>query len=52
LDGTTIHKWPGARIADLAINKEGTRMVAICHDDKLHIYDLITRKEEAYVKNI
>jgi hypothetical protein len=25
-------------------------MVAICHDNKLHIYDLITRKEEAYVK--
>lgn len=47
LDGTTIHKWPGARIADLAINKEGTRMVAICHDNKIHIYDLITKKEEA-----
>ncbi|CAG8522629.1 10420_t:CDS:10 [Funneliformis caledonium] len=47
LDGTIVHKWSGARIADLAINKEGTRMVAICHDNKLHIYDLETRKEEA-----
>lgn len=25
-------------------------MVAICHDNKIHIYDLITKKEEAYVK--
>ncbi|CAG8595998.1 14646_t:CDS:10 [Acaulospora morrowiae] len=47
LDGTIIDKWTGARIVDLAINKEGTKMVAICHDGKLHIYNLETKKEEA-----
>ncbi|KAF0462334.1 WD40 domain-containing protein [Gigaspora margarita] len=47
LDGTILYTWTGARIMDLAINKEGTRMVAICHDEKLHIYNIETRKEEA-----
>ncbi|RHZ47855.1 hypothetical protein Glove_566g10 [Diversispora epigaea] len=47
LDGTIVHKWNGARIMDLAINKDGTKMVAICHDGKLHIYNLETKKEEA-----
>jgi len=36
---------------DLAINKEGTRMVAICHSMKIHIYNLITKMEEEYVEN-
>ncbi|KAG9303962.1 hypothetical protein G9A89_005872 [Geosiphon pyriformis] len=47
LDGTVISKWSGARIMDLAINKEGTKMVAICPDKKIHIYDLLTKLEEA-----
>ncbi|CAG8603225.1 6203_t:CDS:2 [Racocetra fulgida] len=46
-NGTILYTWTGARIMDLAINKEGTRMVAICHDEKLHIYNIETKKEEA-----
>ncbi|CAG8589791.1 8173_t:CDS:10 [Paraglomus brasilianum] len=46
LDGHILHKWTGTRLMDLAINKEGTRMVAICHSMKIHIYNLITKMEE------
>jgi hypothetical protein len=49
LDGTVLYGWTGVRIMDLAINKDGTKMVAICPDKKIHIYDLISKKEEAYV---
>nr|CAG8577112.1 13882_t:CDS:10 [Entrophospora candida] len=47
LDGTVLYGWSGVRIMDLVINKDGTRMAAICHDKKIHIYDLISKKEEA-----
>ncbi|CAJ0634268.1 1067_t:CDS:10 [Entrophospora sp. SA101] len=42
-----LYGWSGVRIMDLVINKDGTRMAAICHDKKIHIYDLISKKEEA-----
>ncbi|CAG8731370.1 2324_t:CDS:2, partial [Ambispora leptoticha] len=47
LEGTILYKWHGPRIVDLAVNKEGTKMVAISTERKIHIYDLVSKMEEA-----
>jgi len=51
VDGSILHQWtPGPRIVDLAINTEGTKLVAICHEKKIHIYDLVRRVEEGIME--
>eukprot|EP00123_Amoebidium_parasiticum_P009863 comp19753_c0_seq1/m.23599 comp19753_c0_seq1/g.23599 ORF comp19753_c0_seq1/g.23599 comp19753_c0_seq1/m.23599 type:complete len:567 (-) comp19753_c0_seq1:281-1981(-) len=48
LDGTLLHTWTGARINDMAITSDGERMVAICHEKKIRIYDL-DGKHESFI---
>jgi WD repeat-containing protein 26 len=40
LAGTIIHQWSLDRIFDIAITPDGAKMVAICNDRKLHIYNI------------
>lgn len=49
LDGTVNDRWNGARVTDLAITEDGKRMVAICHEKKIRIYDLAKRLEVASI---
>ncbi|CAG8607407.1 3727_t:CDS:2 [Ambispora leptoticha] len=46
--GTILYKWHGPRIVDL--DKEGTRMVAISTEKKIHIYDLVSKIEETILE--
>ena len=45
MDGTILYRWVGARVTDLAITSDGTRMVTICHEKKIRIYHLIEKSE-------
>ncbi|ORX79866.1 WD40 repeat-like protein [Basidiobolus meristosporus CBS 931.73] len=47
IQGRVLHKWIGDRINGVAISKDGSRMVTICHERKIHLYDL-NRKMELY----
>ncbi|ORX90072.1 WD40 repeat-like protein [Basidiobolus meristosporus CBS 931.73] len=49
IHGHILHKWIGDRINGLAISNDGTRMVTICHDKKIHIYDMETRSEIDFI---
>lgn len=40
LAGAVIHRQSVDRMYDLAITPDGTKIVAICMDKKLHIYDV------------
>src|SRR5271169_1407336 len=40
LAGTIIHQWSLDRLYDIAITPDGSKMVAICNDRKLHIYSI------------
>jgi len=35
-----IHRWTGARVTDLVVSRDGQKMVAVCHERKIRIYDL------------
>jgi WD repeat-containing protein 26 len=38
--GTVVHQWSLDRMFDLAITPDGSKMVAICNERKLHIYSI------------
>jgi WD repeat-containing protein 26 len=40
LAGTVVHQWSLDRMFDLAITPDGNKMVAICNERKLHIYNV------------
>ena len=40
LAGTVIHQWSLDRLLDIAITPDGSKMVSICNDRKLHIYSI------------
>jgi WD repeat-containing protein 26 len=40
LAGTVVHQWSLDRMFDLTITPDGNKMVAICNERKLHIYDV------------
>jgi WD40 repeat protein len=40
LAGNIIHQWSLDRLYDIAITPDGSKMVAICNDRKLHIYSI------------
>jgi len=46
LQGIAIHTWNGSRIYDLAITPDGQRLVAICVEKMVHVYNFITRELE------
>ncbi|KAI9144799.1 WD40-repeat-containing domain protein [Paraphysoderma sedebokerense] len=50
MEGNVVHKWTGARITDLATSKDGTKLVAICHEKKIRIFDLHTFALLGYIQ--
>lgn len=46
LQGQSIHKWLGPRIFDLAVTPDGKRLVAVCGEQKVHVYNLETHELE------
>lgn len=46
LQGSSIHKWSGSRIFDLAITPDGSRVVAICSDKMVHVFNFHTHELE------
>jgi WD repeat-containing protein 26 len=40
LAGTVMHQWSLDRMFDLTITPDGSKMIAICNERKLHIYDV------------
>ncbi|RUO96418.1 WD40-repeat-containing domain protein [Jimgerdemannia flammicorona] len=47
IDGSMLHKWSGPRVMDLAVNREGTLMYAICSEKKIWAYDLTDKTTQA-----
>ena len=50
LNATSLHKWQGSRIFDLEITPDGQRLVAICTQKRVHIYNFITRLKECEIE--
>ncbi|EPS40252.1 hypothetical protein H072_5931 [Dactylellina haptotyla CBS 200.50] len=48
LQGEDLHQWSGSRIYDIVITPDGTRLIAICTEQKIHIYDLASPKKEEF----
>ena len=44
-DGSILHTWTGTRVADLAIAEDGRRMVTVCHERRIRVYDLHDRSD-------
>ncbi|KAI8584715.1 hypothetical protein K450DRAFT_217654 [Umbelopsis ramanniana AG] len=40
VDGNVVFTWPTQRVMDLAISKDGSRMVTITYDKNIDVYDL------------
>lgn len=41
--------WSCAKINDMAITSDGSKMIVICQEKKIRIYDLIHKTEDSYV---
>ncbi|KAK9375931.1 WD40-repeat-containing domain protein [Lipomyces chichibuensis] len=39
IHGTTIHQWTDFRVFDLALTPDSKKIVAVCQDDKIRIYN-------------
>jgi len=50
LEGNEIRSWTCARVNDLAVTHDGKRMVVICQEKKLRIYDLESNKAEESIQ--
>lgn len=46
LQGQSVHKWSGPRMFDLAVTPDGKRLVAVCAEKMVHVYNLETRELE------
>jgi WD40 repeat protein len=47
LRGRELYKWPGSyRVRDCAVSADGRRLIAISTDNKIYVYNFITREEE------
>ncbi|ORX89150.1 WD40 repeat-like protein [Basidiobolus meristosporus CBS 931.73] len=50
IQGSILYQWSNARVTDIAVSKDGKKMVSICADCKIRIYDLEKRLEQDYIK--
>ncbi|KAK6523769.1 hypothetical protein TWF281_001741 [Arthrobotrys megalospora] len=48
LAGEALHTWQGSRIYDIVITPDSSRLIAICTEHKIHIYDLTTPKKDEF----
>eukprot|EP01134_Creolimax_fragrantissima_P001283 CFRG1283T1 len=44
--GEKMRSWDGVRVNDLAVTNDGAYLVAICHEKKIRMYDMLTFAEE------
>jgi WD40 repeat protein len=44
-NGSLLYRWLGARVTDLAISHDGQKMIAVCHEKKIRIYDVEQHSE-------
>ncbi|KAI9023286.1 WD40-repeat-containing domain protein [Hyaloraphidium curvatum] len=45
LAGEVVHSFMGSRVTDLAVNATGDRLVVVCHEKKIRLYDLESFQE-------
>jgi len=45
VNGIILHQYPSSRVTDLAISKDGTRLVTICFEKKIRIFNVETGDE-------
>ncbi|KAF3927668.1 Beta-TrCP [Orbilia brochopaga] len=48
LNGEDLHTWQGSRIYDIVITPDGTRLISICTEQKIHVYDLTSPKKDEF----
>ncbi|KAK9474089.1 WD40-repeat-containing domain protein [Dipodascopsis tothii] len=49
-DPKIVFQWNGSRIYDIALTPDGQRVVAICNETRLQVYDVASRKCAAQVE--
>ncbi|RKP06894.1 WD40-repeat-containing domain protein [Thamnocephalis sphaerospora] len=49
-EGVKKHRWPDARINDLDVSRDGTRMVAVCQEKRIRVYDIPSRAQINEIK--
>lgn len=49
VDGNLIQRWTGLRVTDLAVTADDTRLVAVCTEQRIRIFDMI-EKTELYIE--
>ena len=45
VNGKILHQYPSSRVTDIAISKDGTRLVTICYEKKIRIFNVETGEE-------
>jgi len=45
IEGKILHQYPSSRVTDVAISKDGTRLVTICYEKKIRIFNVETGDE-------
>ncbi|KAF5119067.1 hypothetical protein DV454_000169 [Geotrichum candidum] len=45
LNGNVVYKWSGIRVLSMAVTPDGKKMVALCSEKSLHVFDLQTREK-------
>mmetsp|Transcript_7295 Transcript_7295/g.11568 ORF Transcript_7295/g.11568 Transcript_7295/m.11568 type:complete len:562 (-) Transcript_7295:159-1844(-) len=50
INGADLKKWTGARVNDLAVSNDGTRMVATCSEKKIRLYSLVDDSEDSIIE--
>ena len=46
IEGNPIHRWAGARVTDLAITSDGSKLLAVSSEKKIRVYDLAGSKAQ------
>lgn len=50
INGEVVHRWTGIRPLNMAITPDGTKLVVLCSDDIIHVYNLETRDQITAIK--
>jgi WD repeat-containing protein 26 len=50
INGDVVHRWTGIRPLNMAITPDGNKLVVLCSDDIIHVYNLETRDQITAIK--
>lgn len=50
MNGDVVHRWTGIRPLNMAITPDGTKLIVLCSDDIIHVYNLDTREQITAIK--